>query len=328
MRGHTNASECLIMADIFSSLGYRVEIIDRRNTWHKPPSDVVMAIDIQRNLERWDLPNGAIKILHATGAHWLFANRAELHRLNELRIRQGIALRPRRQADPTCAPEVADHIVVLGNKFTEETYGFIGKPITRIPISSAYEFSFPENKNYENARKRFLWVGSYGMVHKGLDLVLEAFSQMPDLELTICGRPEKENDFFSLYKKELTHAPNIHFHGWVDMASPDFAEIARTHASVVYPSCSEGGAGSVIHCMHAGLIPICTRESSIDLEAFGVRINEGTVSAVKKSVRSLASMASREIEDRSRSCWKSVREKHSAVHFRKNYAEFAAELIE
>ena len=146
---------------------------------------------------------------------------------------------PRRTAAPSSAGETADQIIILGNEFTEKTFRFTGKPITRIPISSAYEFPFPEKREYEKARKRFLWVGSYGMVHKGLDLVLEAFAGMPDLELTVCGRPEKEDDFFRLYEKQLSQMPNIHFHGWVDMSSPEFAEIALTHASVVYPSCSE-----------------------------------------------------------------------------------------
>ena len=95
---------------------------------------------------------------------------------------------------------------------------------------------------------------------------------MPDLELTVCGRPEKEEDFFEAYRKELTQLPNIRLLGWIKLQSSAFAEIAATHAAVVYPSSSEGGGGSVIHCMHAGLLPVCTPDASVDLEHFGVAI--------------------------------------------------------
>ena len=33
------------------------------------------------------------------------------------------------------------------------------------------------------------------MVHKGLDLVLEAFAGMPEYHLTVCGPVAKEKDF-------------------------------------------------------------------------------------------------------------------------------------
>lgn len=327
MRGHTNAGELLAMANIFRRLGFRIEVCDWSDRAYCPPKDTRIAIDLHANLERWDLPDGCMKILHATGAHWLFQNRAELERLEAIRIRKGVALSPRRIVEPSRGVEVADQVTVLGNEFTAETFRFSGKSITRIPISSAYEFPFPENRDHELARRRFLWIGSYGMVHKGLDLVLEAFAGMPELELTVCGRPEKEEDFLRLYEAELRHTPNIRFRGWCDMASPEFGEIARTHASVIYPSCSEGGAGSVIHCMHAGLIPICTEEASVDLGNFGVAVTEGTVDAVKNACLHVAGMPKGEIESRSRASWDHVRKTHTLDAFAKNYTRFATSLV-
>jgi glycosyltransferase involved in cell wall biosynthesis len=224
--------------------------------------------------------------------------------------------------------EAADHVVVLGNEFTRQTFLFGGKPVTRVPISSAYEFPWPERRDFELARKRFLWVGSYGMVHKGLDLALDAFAEMPDLELTVCGRPEKEDDFHRLYGTLLLKTPNIRLHGWLDMASPDFLEIARTHAAVIYPSSAEGGAGSVIHCMHAGILPICTTEASIDLQDFGIPVESATVAAVKKSCRSVADMPAGEVEARARRAYEHVRAVHTRERFRENYRAFAERITE
>lgn len=326
MRGHTNAQEVVEMANSYLELGFRVEICDWGDRKYCPPKDAKIAIDLHSNLDRWKLPEECLKILHATGAHWLFQNRAELERLEALRIRKGVVLHPNRLVQPSRAAEEADYIVVLGNEFTAESFDFTGKAIVRVPISSAYEFSYPQERDQEKARRKFLWIGSYGMVHKGLDLVLEAFAGMPELDLTVCGRPEKEDDFFRLYEKELKNMPNIHFQGWCDMGSPEFAEIARSHASVIYPSCSEGGAGSVIHCMHAGMVPICTRESSIDLMDFGILIKQGSVKEVQVACTKFSEMSAEDIEIRARKSYNHVRKIHTHDQFAINYRVFARQI--
>lgn len=329
-RGHTNAREVIAMAESFVDLGFRVEISDWDDANYTPPPDCRIAIDLHSNLERWSgsLDPSCKKVLHATGCYWKTLNLAEINRINEIRRRKGVILKPRRQVAPTRSPEHSDEIVVLGNSFTRATYEFLGKPITRIPISSAFRFPFPEERNHETARRRFLWLGSYGMAHKGLDLVLEAFAGMPDLELTICGRPEKEDDFYGLYERELIGTPNIHLHGWIDMASHEFREITKTHAAIVYPSCSEGGAGSVIHCMHAGMVPICTREASVDLMDFGILIKEGSIQAVQDACREFASIPPSETESRARKSHDHVNRIHTIEQFTKQYNDFALSILQ
>ncbi|MDX2079820.1 MAG: hypothetical protein SFU53_03480 [Terrimicrobiaceae bacterium] len=328
MRGHTNAYEVVQMAESFLEQGFRVEVCEWNDTDYQPPGDCRIAIDIHGNLERWTLPDGCLRILHATGPHWMQWNHAELSRLSRVRDLHGRALRPRRPVEPSRGVEVADEVTVLGNEFTASTFAFGGKPVTRIPISSAYEFEFPADRVWSEAKRRFLWAGSYGMVHKGLDLALDAFVGMPELSLTVCGRPEKEPDFFEVYSRHLKETPNIRLHGWIDMASPEFIEIARTHAGVIYPSGAEGGAGSVIHCMHAGMIPLCTREASIDLEDFGVFVAEAGVGAVQAACRALAALSDEEVELRARAAYAHVRRVHTRDEFARNYRLFAARLIE
>jgi glycosyltransferase involved in cell wall biosynthesis len=327
-RGHTNAYEVVVMAEAYRDQGFRVEVTDWDNAAYVPPDDCRIAVDIHGNLERWhgQLPPACKRILHATGPHWLFWNHAELTRLQAVRDRRGVALRPRRQVEPSRGVEIADEVVVLGNEFTRHSFLFGGKPVTRVPISSAYEFPWQEHRNWESARRKFLWVGSYGMVHKGLDLALDAFAGMPDLELTVCGRPEKEDDFSTHYERELKRLPNIRLHGWIDMASPDFAEIARTHAAVIYPSSAEGGAGSVIHCMHAGMLPVCTMEASIDIGDFGVPVESGTVEAVRSACRTVTEMSAAEVEARVRRAYEHARTMHAREKFLVNYRDFAGRI--
>ena len=314
------------MAETYCERGFRVEVVDWDNVRYVPPSDCRIAIDIHGNLERWHdiLPSNCLRVLHATGSHWLLWNHSELSRLQGVRDRHGSALLPRRQVEPTRSAEIADQIVVLGNNYTMDSFAFTGKPCVRVPISSAYEFLWPTGRDFDVARKRFLWLGSYGMVHKGLDLALDAFSQMPELHLTVCGRPEKEQDFIRVYRRELKDTPNIHLHGWMDMATSAFSEIARTHASVIYPSSAEGGAGSVIHCMHAGMIPLCTAEASVDLGDFGVHVASGTVDAVVKACRAVAQLSPLDVEVRAREAYEHARREHTRDKFRENYRSFAA----
>jgi len=328
-RGHTNAFEVITMAKIYQELGYHVNIIDYNDKHYKPSSDCHLAIDLHGQLEKWDtlLPKACQRILHATGPHWLLSNHAELSRLAAIRDRKGVVLLPQRQTTPSHSASYADHIVVLGNEYTMGSFQFTNKPITRIPLSSAYEFNYPKERNVSLTKKNFLWLGSLGMVHKGLDLVLEAFAKMPELSLTVCGSAQKEEDFFRLYKKELLYTPNIHFHGWIDMASEAFSNIARTHAAMIYPSCAEGGAGCVIHCMHAGLIPICTKEASVDLDDFGILIKEGSVEGVMEAARQFSLLSAKQVEERARASYEHARTHHTRGIFEKNYRTFASNFL-
>jgi len=328
-RGHTNAFEVVAMAEAWRELGFRVEVCDYNDQSYTPPADCAIAIDLHSNLERWadKLPAGCVKILHATGCHWRVHNNAERDRIDALRHRWGVSLQPRRQVAPNRAAEIADEITILGNEHTIGTYAFADKPITRIPISSAYEFDWPGSKNFEEAKRRFLWLGSHGMVHKGLDLVLEAFAGMPDLHLTVCGRPEKEPDFFQAYERELTRLPNIELRGWIDLWSPEFAQIASTHGTIIYPSSCEGGGGAVIHCMHAGLLPACTVEASVDLDDFGVAIPELGVAPTAAAARRIAALPGSELETRSRAAYEYVRKHHTRQTFSEAYKLFASRIF-
>ena len=141
------------------------------------------------------------------------------------------------------AIENADYAVTYGNQFTLDTYRYAQKPLFRIPISTCAVFPWPENKNYGASRSNFLWFGSEGLVHKGLDLALEAFAEMPEHHLYVCGPLQKEKDFIKAYYKELYETPNIHAVGWVDVDGPEFMGIVNKCLGVVYPSCSEGQRG-------------------------------------------------------------------------------------
>lgn len=98
---------------------------------------------------------------------------------------------------------------MLGNEYTSRTFRYAQKLVYRNPISTPCQYPWPEDEDFGDCRKRFLWFGSGGMVHKGLDLVLEAFAEMPEYHLTVCGPVSREQDLEQACFKELHQTPNI-----------------------------------------------------------------------------------------------------------------------
>jgi glycosyltransferase involved in cell wall biosynthesis len=225
------------------------------------------------------------------------------------------------------AIEHADRGTVLGNEFTVDTYRYAGKPLHRIPISAPEIYDWPAHREMTEARRHFIWFGSSGFVHKGLDRVLEAFAQLPDLHLHVCGPFDDEPDFLKVYDRELFHTPNIHAEGWVDVASQRFRDLCAASIAVVYPSASEGGGGSVISCMHAGLVPIVSREASVDIGEFGFDLADGGVPAVMAVVRRVAQMPPGELEARARAAWEHVRARHTREEFSRAFGEFLDSVV-
>ena len=315
---HTQDWESLEMGSALVERGLSLDVIHWTNDRFTPRADYDLVIDPRGNLERLlpQLSPHCLKLFHADTAHHLVHNAAERARLDALEARRGVRLKPRRLMPPNRALEVADAVTVLGNEWTAATYRHAGKPVHRVPISAPLEYPWPAGKDFAEARRRFLWFGSGGMVHKGLDLVLEAFAGLPALELTICGPVENEDDFVRAYARELYATPNIRVAGFVDVASPAFAALTRATGAVVYPSSSEGGGGSVITCMHASLVPVVTREASVDVPAGGgIVLGEATVDAIRDAVLAVSTLAPAALEAMARASWEHVRRHHTRARF-------------
>ena len=324
---HTNRWEAWLFAETFREAGYRVEVTNFDNAAYRPAADCAFAFDLERNLDRWapSLPTGCVKIHHASTTHWLHWNRAELRRIAGIQERRGVNIEPRRHIPPNHCVEVADHMLYVGNAFTAGTYAYAKRPMHRIPISTVVTSDWPAQKNWDRARKNYIWFGSVGLAHKGLDLALEAFARMPDLNLIVAGGIELDPDFKAAYYRELFETPNIKCAGFVDVTAPVFLELIADCAGVVYPSCAEGGAGSVICCMHAGLVPIVTHEASIDVGNFGIENRSDSIDDIVADVRRFSELPAAELEARGRASWEHVRRVHSRENFRTVWRKLARE---
>jgi len=319
---HTHYWESWQIARTFLDLGYAVDVISWRNTEFVLRKDYAFFVDVRHNLERIAplLNPDCVKIFHSDTAHMLFQNAAESRRLLELQQRRGVTLQPRRFEMPNLAIEHADCAIIKGNEFTLGTYRYAGKPLYPIWGTPVAHYPWPEDKDFDACRRNFLFLSSGGMVHKGLDLVLEVFAALPDYHLTVCGPVDREKGFEDAFRRELYETPNIHTHGWVDVDGPEFTDIARRCAGLVYPSCSEGQSGGVITCLHAGLIPIISVESGVDVrDDFGVLLKTSSLPEIRAAVERVAALPAETLRSMARSSWEVARAGYTREMFAANF---------
>lgn len=326
---HTHFWECRHMARSLAAAGFAVDVVAFDDTKFVPQKAYDVLVSARTDLERLArfMPERCLRIAHLDTAHFLTHNANALQRLQDIRDRHGVALRSNRMVEDNWAIEAADIGCVLGNDFTAASYRYAGKPIHRLPLSSVRQFDWDDDKDFAACRDTFLWFGSGGFAHKGLDLVIDAFAGLPDLKLVICGPLEVEPRFTRAFDRQMFHSDNIETIGWVDVNGGEFRDILRRTLATVYPSCSEGGGGSVITCMHAGLIPIVTAEASVDVDDFGVVLPDATVDAVSEAIRALSTESARSLETRARAAQACARARHTREIFAEHYDRFVSQVV-
>lgn len=328
---HTHHWESRLMATAFLEMGYAVDVISYLDQQFVPRKEYSLFLAARTNFERIAtlLNPDCIKIAHLDTAHWLYNNTAVLQRALNVQQSHGVSLQSFKFIEFNWAIEQADYATVLGNQFTVDTYAYANKPVCRVPISSCGSYAWDEGKDFGQCRENFLWFGSQGFVHKGLDLVLEAFAAMPEQQLYVCGPIDDEPQFKRAFDRYLYATPNIHTVGWVDVESNNFRDICGKCVGLVYPSCAEGGGGSVIQCMHAGLIPIVSRQASVDIaEDYGIFIEQLSVEEIVRQVENLSSLTSAELQQMSRNAWEFARANHNRERFYKEFVRHMQNIIE
>lgn len=182
-------------------------------------------------------------------------------------------------------------------------------------------------RDWEQCQKTFLWFSSSGLVHKGLDLALEAFKEMPEYRLLVCAPVDQEKSFVRNYYRELYETSNIQTIGWVDIESKKFIDIVSCCGAVLHLSCSEGGAPSVKICMHAGLVPIVSYESGIDVHDYGYLLKDCSIENIKGVVREIADLPPKKLENMARNAWEYARQHYTRENFSKEYSKVIFEIL-
>lgn len=294
----SNSGIALGWAQVLNELGYMVDVIEWNDINFTPSRTYDLVIfhgghnfeHISRHL------HGRPKIIHfLTGSYWKFNNSQEDKRRSEFKKRHGVIL-PRDRyisVSEDAVNEASDGIIVLGDPSMRETYPTNYKKVLTINNASYPDDHFEKvKKDYVTARKNFLFFAGSGNIHKGLDLLVDAFQ---DLDEHLYIVTVIDQIVMEALGKELAR-PNIHVVGEIPMRTQPYYDVLDKCAFVILPSCSEGQAGSVVEAMNQGLIPIVSRETRLDARIFGKVLQANAIPEIQRTVHLLAEQDAKNIK--------------------------------
>jgi len=287
--GHHSAWMNFNISKIFLDIGFQVDVIAFDNSRVIIGSNYDVIFDVRSNLERLSgfVSSDCVKLMYPMFGHWAVHNTNQYVRHAALLHRKGRSLVPSRIIPSTRSIEVADHIIHRGGDFANAGFKHSNARIHRIPQVHPLAYNKFVDRDYEKCKRRFIWLGGFGAVHKGLDLILEGFSRLPDCELYVCGDIAAEKEFEDFYRHELYDLPNIHTIGWIDPMSKRWRDISSHCGAILLHSASEVRAVSIITGILSGLIPVANDACDHDLDHFGFEIKQNTVEAVIETVENV-----------------------------------------
>lgn len=323
---HTNLHEAVATAEAFHSLNYSVDLVNytKSRNYDISSYDVVYGLGeaVEYALKnRQKRSKNPFVIWHGTGASPFYSNPTTITRLKSSFDESGMLFYDSTRFIEKMYPlsyVFSDLIILYGNEFTKETYSHhTYSPIELISPTSY--FTHEPKPKIKPSDKNYFWFGSAGAIHKGLDIVLQFFFNHPELDLHICGDVKRENAFYEFYKLKISESANIHYYGFVDIASARFKQLMDIGAFSIFPSCSEGIATSVLTTMsNGGMIPIVTRNTGISIRDYGILIEEISPMGVEKAIAESQKLSLEEINRRSENIVAYAKQNYTIENFSKN----------
>ena len=326
LNSHSMHWESIEMVKILTLLGYDVDVADCTGPilqveWTK----YQLVIDERNNLKDAPKVLDQIQIHYATGCQWLFHNAAEYIRLFDFKSRTGISTDPARQVSPVYSEEIACITTYFGGEFQRDLFTHPDKTF-QLSLSSSYIPEFKE-KELSASRNNILWLGSRGFIHKGLDIVLEAFKGVNNFNLHICTKLEAEPQFYNWYKTKFSNCSNIFYHGWMDVNELQFKQLAENCIASVYCSAAEGGAGAIVQAMQFGCIPIVNDSTALRGQHTGFFLNgqspKELINSIRQVLKNIGDMSAQELAEKSAT----VRSYANLNHSRTAYSNSFKQLI-
>jgi hypothetical protein len=277
---NTNRQECLVLTSSLIKQGYIVDVVGctDENFNCDIEYDYIIGFGVPYRVAK--LTADGKRVLYCTEKHPDYSFKEEQARIDYLFERHGVKWPIQRSGYYYLETDYsfADEFMVMG----ENTAAFIKD---RYKLSDSLLHCIEptaidiDSKSTMKSQRGFLWLGSNGVVHKGLDLLIESFLLADlDCELHICGAQEKDIPFIGGALKD----PRIKFHGLVDINSTLFEFILNRVQFIVLPSCSECVATSVLTGMGCGLIPIVTDACDIKTNNIGFKIDSIDIESISR----------------------------------------------
>jgi Glycosyltransferase len=325
----TRGIECALIIKEFINNGYCVDVIDSRDIKNilmlrSKKYQILFGFgDVFYQLSKNNICKK--RILYLTEKHPSYSNKKENERIEYLKKRHGKRVVQTR----TNLHYKEDHfnfvdaIVFIGNE-NEEKLIPICKPKFSIRPTGLYNSAYiPQKRNLSISKKNFLWFGSLGAVHKGLDLLIDVFNDQEECTLYIGG-------LGVIDKKILPKVKNknkIIDLGYVNVHSESFLELVYKCSFIIFPSCSEGISTSVITCMNHGLIPIITKETGIILKDIGIELKDFKIETIAKIVREVSKRENEWFLEQHSLVYKNAHKNYSKENFHSTFTTICDNII-
>lgn len=327
---HINIFHTQQIVRTLNDMGYAVDVISYRDQAFEPACGYDLfighgGINFPR-LARL-LPPVIPKILLTTGCYWKFHNQAESQRFVALEQRRSVKLELDRPvgSQEEIALALADGIIGIGNKHTHQTYPD-GLPLYMLDGTTLADIHYDWHpKDYAAGQNHFAFFASGGNVHKGLDLLLEAFT---GLEQHLWVAAPLSPEFERVYRHELNELPNIHRIGWTQPRSSAYYHLAHTCNWCILPSCSEGQAQSVIEMMNQGLMPVVSKAAGVDIDGFGFLLEPTSIKNIRQVVSKCAALPQAEVVKRSGQARDQAITRYAPSQFSRNFAGLLSAILQ
>ncbi|EKO3702107.1 glycosyltransferase family 4 protein [Vibrio metschnikovii] len=287
-RYNTNRIECLLIIESLIKMGYLVDVLYCNDDIEYGDSyDLIFGFGHAFRRATKNNPN-AKKILYMTEAHPRVSYTYENKRFSDFNIKSVSNFKVERSGTYYLESDflVADSVICLGEKHFEYlTKAYPNKKIEYIyPTGVMPQQDIFSYYCKEELEINILWFGSRGVIHKGLDILIDAIQDLKNIQLHVCGVKEKQ---LKSYIKMIPN--NVVIHGLVDPKSNDFVRIVSKCDYMFLPSASEGVSTSAITCMYAGLIPVITENCGTDFDGNAVIILEDNLGELSSIISKLTS---------------------------------------
>ena len=286
------------MVSVLNQLGYNVFVHDYTSTCKLPNLPIKIIFGHSPNLERaakkW--PNAYV-VMYATGCFYTHQNSQEKHIIDIVNRKYGVSLPQARWVPPYNAHILADKILLIGSKYTIETF----PEETRGKITTIHQSSQMAHtiSNIQYApENEFFFMASSGNLLRGVPFLIDYFSSHRNKILNIVSNIE---EYLEIVKNNLP--TNIKLHGFININSDQMLSIMSRCNFIIYPSGSEGCPGSVINSMKNGLIPIVSKWAAFDeIDEYGYQMSGWSVDSITEGVKWSESLSVTECCDLKQRC--------------------------
>ncbi|GAD79632.1 glycosyltransferase [Vibrio ezurae] len=313
---NTNRLECMSIVNKFLEYGFIVDIVSCNDNFESNEEyDLVFGFGAgYRNAK---LKKIGKRVLYCTEGHPEASLINELERVNYYKDRHNKKVNIVRSGIYYSASDylIADYCVCMGSHNQEYIIDNLNIPrnrlfdITPTAIQGKVKSKFSGKRN-------ILWLGSNGLVHKGLDVLIEAVnSSHNSVNLHVCGVNKKE------LKKICQISEKIIVHGLVDVNSSYFEGILDDCDFIALASCSEGVATGVLTGIKSGLIPITTISCGIPHGIKKFTLHSYKVNDIKENLLSIVSLDDDKLIDMYDYNSAFVRDKFNLEHYNNQLSE-------